>query len=98
MKCKCRSMLLEDNPCAINDTREISAKKMLTYFLETFGTVEDLLYDSETMQAINTILQASETQNVPQKARDILEELPWTVCTCFYKFLSECPHVHVTID
>ena len=98
MKCKCNSELPPDHLFAINDTQELAAKRLLIYFWETFETLEELLYRSETVQAIYALLEQCETKNIPKQARAILEGLPWEVCECFYRFLSECPHVHVTID
>ena len=98
MKCKLTSTLPDDSPFAIHDTLELSAKKLFAHFVESYDLNENVLYHSKTVDALKTLLQANRAKNIPQQTQTILENLPWEVCYSFYKFLLECPHVHITID
>ncbi len=98
MKCKCESELTENSPFAIKDTKELTAKKLLTYFLETFDPLTALLHDSETVKTLYKITEKSKDLGLTFHEQTIAESLPWEVCYSFSKFLLECPHVHVTID
>lgn len=98
MKCKCHSTLTDNNTYAINDTNQLSAKRLLMYFLETFNPIEELLYKTETVQAIYAFTDKQNIDNEQEKLLTILENLPWEVCVCFYRFITESPHIHITID
>ncbi|MDE6397871.1 MAG: hypothetical protein K2L51_00965 [Clostridiales bacterium] len=98
MKCKSVSDLKDDSPFAINDTKEITAKRLLMYFVETFDPLAELLTDSDTLKALHKLLEIGKGKGLNFDEHTIIENLPWLVCECFSQFLLECPHIHVTID
>lgn len=98
MKCKTDSMLLPDNPSAIRNTEELSAKKLLVYFLETFDTMDELFNRTKAMQALEKLLDEKEKSEAHKEACCMLYDLTAEICSCFCRFLAESPHVHVTID
>lgn len=90
--------LMSTDKLLIRDTKELTAKRLLTLFMAEYSPLEEIMERSEEVKAINTIYKMMNKCGIKLDLIDKAQSLPWIVCHCFYEFLAESPHIHVTID
>lgn len=87
-----------ENPLFIKDTKDITTKRLLTLFLDTYSPLCDLYDNSESAKAINAIAETWEKEKRDANIYRAIARLPIAVCRCFLEFINDCPNIHITID
>ena len=80
----------------IDDTDKINAKSLLALFLSAYSPLNSLVEQSDTVKEYAELVEKLCENNID--LYNCMQDIPYCICDCFLRFISLCPHIHITID
>ncbi len=91
-------MLGDTDKLNIKDTRELTGKKLLSFFMTIFNTFSDSVNKKPVVQEYFEVVKKASILGLDYDFEWFLDIFPGLVIDSFVEFLHDCPNVHVTID